>query len=100
MDGDALAVRDLGSSNGTFVNGARVTVGRAMPGDTVAFGNVKFQVQLADVSPRNSPPRGTGTQTLPGGGQTIVVLFATLGKLSQVMRAADLGEDPRRTRRQ
>jgi class 3 adenylate cyclase len=39
-----LRVRDLGSTNGTFINGARVGEGIASPGSRVAFGKVVFQV--------------------------------------------------------
>jgi len=39
-----LRVRDLGSTNGTFINGARISEGVAAPGARVAFGKVVFQV--------------------------------------------------------
>ncbi len=41
-----LFVRDLGSTNGTKVNGQRVTRGALLPGDELAFANAKFQVHL------------------------------------------------------
>jgi adenylate cyclase len=43
---EGLSVRDLGSSNGTFVNGTRVKSATLAPGDTVLFGNVPFRVEL------------------------------------------------------
>lgn len=54
-----LFVRDLGSTNGTTVNGQRVTRGALLPGDELAFASVKFRVHLgpaeqheaADVGP-------------------------------------------------
>ncbi|HYL04640.1 MAG TPA: adenylate/guanylate cyclase domain-containing protein [Thermoanaerobaculia bacterium] len=39
-----LRVRDLGSTNGTFINGVRISEGVAAPGTRVAFGKVTFQV--------------------------------------------------------
>jgi len=39
-----LRVRDLGSTNGTFINGVRISEGVAAPGTRVAFGKVSFQV--------------------------------------------------------
>lgn len=41
-----LFIRDLGSTNGTKVNGQRVTRGALLPGDELAFANVRFRVHL------------------------------------------------------
>ena len=41
-----LFVRDLGSTNGTKVNGQRVTRGALLPGDELTFANIKFKVFL------------------------------------------------------
>jgi pSer/pThr/pTyr-binding forkhead associated (FHA) protein len=43
-EGEHVLVRDLGSRNGTWINGCRVTSGRLKPGDRVAFGQLFFQV--------------------------------------------------------
>jgi pSer/pThr/pTyr-binding forkhead associated (FHA) protein len=37
-----LEIRDLRSTNGTFVNGAKVTAGRLVPGDRVRLGRVEL----------------------------------------------------------
>ncbi len=42
---DTLVVRDLGSRNGTFVNGCRVTESPLMPGDKLTVGQTKFRAQ-------------------------------------------------------
>ena len=42
---DGVQVRDLGSSNGTFLNGSAVTEGRAAAGDVVTFGKVAFHLR-------------------------------------------------------
>ena len=43
--GSQLVVRDLGSTNGTFVNGRKVSSDTVInPGDTVQFGSVQFSV--------------------------------------------------------
>lgn len=39
-----LHIKDLGSSNGTFLNGKAVTEHRVMPGDIVSFDKLKFKV--------------------------------------------------------
>lgn len=41
-----LFVRDLGSTNGTKVNGQRVTRGALLPGDELSFASAKFRVVL------------------------------------------------------
>src|SRR5580704_1449236 len=43
-DGAGVEVRDLGSSNGTYVNGARVEIARVLSGDVVSFGKVPFRL--------------------------------------------------------
>lgn len=45
MEGGQHIVYDDGSSNGTFVNGVRVTIQTLAPGDTVAFGASKFRYE-------------------------------------------------------
>ena len=44
-DGD-YSIRDEGSSNGTFVNGARVTEQKLTPGDEVQIGGTKFRFEV------------------------------------------------------
>ncbi|MCA8993331.1 MAG: FHA domain-containing protein [Planctomycetaceae bacterium] len=46
-----LFVRDLGSTNGTKVNGQRVSRGALLPGDEVAFAAKKFRVHLGPGEP-------------------------------------------------
>lgn len=44
--GDSVVVRDVGSTNGTFVNGARLNGDQPLrPGDRVQFGSVGFEVK-------------------------------------------------------
>ena len=45
-DGDSLKLEDLGSSNGTFLNGQRVQEAMLGPGDTVQVGPVVFVLQI------------------------------------------------------
>jgi adenylate cyclase len=42
---DGVQVRDLGSSNGTCINGSRVSAGRLNPNDSITFGKVLFQLK-------------------------------------------------------
>ncbi len=43
---DAVTVKDLGSANGTFVNGDRVTEIKINPGDTIKVGPVSMVFQI------------------------------------------------------
>ena len=50
-------VLDLGSANGTFVNGTRITDTTAGEGDIVTFGKAAFKVlELAPPKPKEAPP--------------------------------------------
>src|SRR5688500_13937284 len=50
LDGDAIKVEDLGSSNGTYRNGERVQQAEIVAGDTLQIGPVVFVLQV-DGSP-------------------------------------------------
>jgi len=43
-----LVVKDLGSSNGTFINGLRVNQGVVEAGDTLRIGPITFLIQIID----------------------------------------------------
>jgi V8-like Glu-specific endopeptidase len=43
QEGESIVVRDLGSTNGTFVNGEKISSTVLKTGDTVSFGIVSFQ---------------------------------------------------------
>src|SRR3954463_14906099 len=54
-----VEILDLGSSNGTFVNGDRVTKTTARGGDVVTFGKVVFKLQdSAPPRPAHQAPAG------------------------------------------
>ncbi|MEX0717392.1 MAG: FHA domain-containing protein [Planctomycetaceae bacterium] len=56
-----LYVRDLGSTNGTKVNGQRVVRGALLPGDELAFAGARFRVELG---PRKPPQTHDATEAL------------------------------------
>ena len=69
---DGVQVKDLGSSNGTCINGSRVSSGRLNPNDSITFGKVLFQLKELRTS---GPPAGiTPVASLPSPivGDTIV----------------------------
>jgi len=70
IEGDC-AVRDLGSSNGTFVNGARIDQATAKHGDQISAGEMTFLVQCSSdeqqfaVSARALAPAAGGSLVSP-----------------------------------
>jgi len=44
-----IGVLDLGSTNGTFINGERITKKTAQNGDTLRLGDIEFDVELPEV---------------------------------------------------
>lgn len=46
QDQGILRIRDLGSSNGTYINGKKITEAVLNPGDKVKIGSVSFGVQI------------------------------------------------------
>lgn len=62
--GDGIEIEDLGSTNGTFVNGSRIESATALSGgDTVRVGQAEMQVESA--------PSAGGTVVAPSGGTAI-----------------------------
>lgn len=57
-----LFFRDLGSTNGTKVNGQRVTRGALLPGDELAFASTRVRVHLAPDEGEGEP--GDRTEAL------------------------------------
>ncbi|MFC1765796.1 FHA domain-containing protein, partial [Planctomycetota bacterium] len=51
-----LTVRDLGSSNGTFVNGQKVEENPIQAGDFIRLGPVMFALQINGQPEKISPP--------------------------------------------
>src|SRR5687767_1426846 len=51
-----VEVKDLGSSNGTFLNGSRIENGLVHPGDTITFGKVAFKLLSVGAAPPPPPP--------------------------------------------
>jgi pSer/pThr/pTyr-binding forkhead associated (FHA) protein len=71
-----LLVRDLGSTNGTRVNGQRIRRAALLPNDTLAVANLKFVVKFgvelekegaaeAKQGPKDAPPTPLRRNALP-----------------------------------
>jgi pSer/pThr/pTyr-binding forkhead associated (FHA) protein len=42
---DDVCVRDLGSTNGTWINGQRITSGRIRRGDVLSIAHIRYRIQ-------------------------------------------------------
>jgi adenylate cyclase len=71
-----VEITDAGSSNGTFVNGAKIDRATAASGDEVIFGKVVFR--LEKVAPVKPPGAGPAN---PRAGATIVRQIPTTGEV-------------------
>jgi predicted component of type VI protein secretion system len=77
---DSIRLEDLGSSNGTYHNGARIQETAVQPGDQVQIGPVIFTVQVDGFPPDDAiePPKPVETEAAADnsgdhGAQTIAV---------------------------
>jgi predicted component of type VI protein secretion system len=71
VDG-AIIVRDLGSTNGTLINGQRVEAGRLRPGDELSIANLRYRLEQGQANwadPRTGMRGDSNSPTdLPGTG--------------------------------
>jgi len=81
-DGSECRIRDMGSSNGTFVNGSRITDQVIREGDSVVAGGSTFRVHVDLVREIASPPRvSTAPMPIAGDGGYSPTEAALLGTL-------------------
>jgi pSer/pThr/pTyr-binding forkhead associated (FHA) protein len=77
-----ISVEDLGSSNGTYVNGRKMNRGTAGPGDVVQFGDLLFRVEGTDLSGTSAVAAGSGRgqaiALVAGGAVCFVVLVGMI----------------------
>jgi len=101
-----LRVKDLGSSNGTFLNGGRVTDVVAAPNDVVTFGKVAFYVREHATPaaqpneaafPAPKPAGATIVRQLPVGGELSAGIQSPLKRLSGAVAAPTAGAAPEPT---
>lgn len=60
-----LFIRDLGSTNGTKVNGQRITRGALLPGDELSFAKESFKVHLGPAPVPSKATIDRNTEMLP-----------------------------------
>jgi hypothetical protein len=54
-DAGEVVVRDLVSTNGTWINGRRVERGRLKPGDEVAIAHIRYRMEEAPAAEPTKP---------------------------------------------
>ena len=107
---DGVQVKDLGSSNGTCINGTRVTSGRLTPDDTVTFGKVVFRreeapaaapaaapvLSMSAVSTGSHAPGGLIVRQLQVSGGIPAGMTSSEQRMSEVgqLRVAAAGQEP------
>jgi pSer/pThr/pTyr-binding forkhead associated (FHA) protein len=89
LRGNEVFVRDLNSTNGTFINNEKIAEGVLKPGQILRLGNVELRLETeAAAAPAKKPvestmviPRGVSLDQLEQGGRTPV--FGTSGAFSK-----------------
>ena len=56
LRGNDVVIRDLDSTNGTFINGEKITEAVLQPGQTLRFGTVELRLDTGDAPPPASKP--------------------------------------------
>lgn len=94
-EGGTVRLRDLGSSNGTLVNGLRVDEARLSSGDVVTFGRVPFRLTTVGTQREPMLPNREGEAATPTPGSPLRherVVDRPAGSLSAIVRATNLAE--------
>ena len=55
-ENDAVVVRDLGSTNGIWINGMRVETGSLRPGDELSIAHIRYRLEGEEDSEQGSDP--------------------------------------------
>ncbi len=107
LDGDSLLVADLGSTNGTIVNGEPLESPRLLKsGDVIRIGSDLLEVLLAEQpTGRTAIKTRSGQHTPPGadapdassseGDSTTATSFTTLELIEALLASANESEQPR-----
>jgi pSer/pThr/pTyr-binding forkhead associated (FHA) protein len=80
LRGNDVVIKDLNSTNGTFINGEQITESALKPGQTLRLGNVELKLDAPGAAPAPAQPkrqaeatmvvpRGVSMSELEGGGR-------------------------------
>ena len=75
LRGNDVVIKDLNSTNGTFINGEKITESVLKPGQTLKFGQVEMRLDGKDgpIAPTASPTKDAPKKVDASGGQTRVI---------------------------
>jgi len=74
QDGDAWQIEDLGSNNGTFVNGTKVqTATQVRHDDEILIANNRIRVEAHDLTPDPRPPERNAVTIVDVGGASSLI---------------------------
>jgi predicted component of type VI protein secretion system len=60
LRGSEVLIRDLNSTNGTFINGEKITEGVLKPGQTLRLGQIELRLETGGAgAPSSTPPPGS-----------------------------------------
>lgn len=82
---DSFLLRDLNSTNGTFINGTRVKEAFLSPGDVISIGNTKIVYQAFDEKVQMEPSKNTFFGELVGKGKKMRQIFGVLERISPTL---------------
>ena len=74
LQGEALLIKDLNSTNGSFINGEQITEAVLKPGQTLRLGQIELRIDDGTVPPPAAAPKpAAASSNKPRQDQTMVV---------------------------
>jgi len=67
LQGGNIVVKDLNSTNGTFINGEKISEGVLKPGQTLRLGNVELKLDVPGAPSAPASPPANAAPTAPSG---------------------------------
>ncbi len=80
--GDSFVLKDLESTNGTFINGLRIKEAYLSPGDVIGLGNTKIEFIAFDEKIQIEPSSRTSFGELVGSSRKMRQIFAICEKIA------------------